>query len=140
MEIYLLFKGHPRFLNQLSQGLDIVSLAGEWLAATANTNMFTYEIAPVFIMMEHEVRFIERNTTKKQILTFLGFVFIMRKTESRISISQMSMAGRPDLEVPELSYGINSRMPSASVGIDLRFAPERGRFFVATQDLLPGNN
>ena len=64
----------------------------------------------------------------------------LRKTESRISISQMSMAGRPDLEVPELSYGINSRMPSASVGIDLRFAPERGRFFVATQDLLPGNN
>ena len=62
----------------------------------------------------------------------------LRKTESRISISQMSMAGRPDLEVPELSYGINSRMPSASVGIDLRFAPERGRFFVSTQDLLPG--
>jgi hypothetical protein len=49
------FSGHPRFLNQLSQGLDIVSMAGEWLAATANTNMFTYEIAPVFIMMEHEV-------------------------------------------------------------------------------------
>lgn len=49
------------------------------------------------------------------------------------------MAGRPDLEVPELSYGINSRMPSASVGIDLRFAPERGRFFVSTQDLLPGD-
>ena len=46
---------------------------------------------------------------------------------------------RPDLEVPELSYGINSRMPSASVGIDLRFVPEKGRFFVATQDLLPGN-
>ena len=30
-------------------------MAGEWLAATTNTNMFTYEIAPVFIMMEHEV-------------------------------------------------------------------------------------
>ena len=25
------------------------------MAATANANMFTYEIAPVFIMMEHEV-------------------------------------------------------------------------------------
>jgi len=45
--------GHPRFFNQLSTGLDIVSLAGEWLTATANTNMFTYEIAPVFILMEH---------------------------------------------------------------------------------------
>ena len=52
---YQVKTGHPRFMNQLSQGLDIVSMAGEWLAATANTNMFTYEIAPVFIMMEHEV-------------------------------------------------------------------------------------
>lgn len=52
---YQVKTGHPRFLNQLSQGLDIISMAGEWLAATANTNMFTYEIAPVFIMMEHEV-------------------------------------------------------------------------------------
>ncbi|XP_075067411.1 glutamate decarboxylase 1-like [Mixophyes fleayi] len=30
----------------------MVGLAGEWLTATANTNMFTYEIAPVFIIME----------------------------------------------------------------------------------------
>ena len=50
-----LLAGHPRFFNQLSCGLDITSLAGEWLTATANTNMFTYEIAPVFILMEHEV-------------------------------------------------------------------------------------
>ncbi|GLH07745.1 Glutamate decarboxylase [Gryllus bimaculatus] len=42
-------------MNQLSCGLDLVSLAGEWLTATANTNMFTYEIAPVFILMEHVV-------------------------------------------------------------------------------------
>ena len=49
----LKFSGHPRFFNQLSTGLDIVSLAGEWLTAAANTNMFTYEIAPVFILMEH---------------------------------------------------------------------------------------
>lgn len=44
--------GHPHFFNQLSCGLDLVSMAGEWLTATANTNMFTYEIAPVFILME----------------------------------------------------------------------------------------
>ncbi|KAG0427666.1 hypothetical protein HPB47_025295, partial [Ixodes persulcatus] len=47
--------GHPHFFNQLSSGLDIVSLAGEWLSAAANTNMFTYEIAPVFILMENVV-------------------------------------------------------------------------------------
>ncbi|XP_032821372.2 glutamate decarboxylase 1 [Petromyzon marinus] len=44
--------GHPRFFNQLSCGLDIIGLAGEWLTSTANTNMFTYEIAPVFVLME----------------------------------------------------------------------------------------
>lgn len=47
--------GHPRFLNQLTNGLDIISMAGEWLAATANSNMFTYEISPVFITMERAV-------------------------------------------------------------------------------------
>ncbi|XP_051997389.1 glutamate decarboxylase 1-like [Xyrauchen texanus] len=31
--------GHPRFFNQLSSGLDIIGLAGEWLTSTANTNM-----------------------------------------------------------------------------------------------------
>merc|ERR1712198_549138 len=51
---YQVKTGHPRFFNQLSCGLDITSLAGEWLTAAANTNMFTYEIAPVFILMEHE--------------------------------------------------------------------------------------
>jgi glutamate decarboxylase len=50
-----LFPGHPHFFNQLSCGLDLVSMAGEWLTATANTNMFTYEIAPVFILMENVV-------------------------------------------------------------------------------------
>ncbi|KAM9308276.1 glutamate decarboxylase 1-like [Gastrophryne carolinensis] len=43
---------HPRYFNQLSSGLDIVGLAGEWLTATANTNMFTFEVAPVFTIME----------------------------------------------------------------------------------------
>jgi len=33
-------EGHPRFFNQLSTGLDVVCLAGEWLTATANTNMW----------------------------------------------------------------------------------------------------
>ncbi|KAJ8337024.1 hypothetical protein SKAU_G00382440 [Synaphobranchus kaupii] len=47
--------GHPRFFNQLSSGLDIIGLAGEWLTSTANTNMFTFEISPVFILMEETV-------------------------------------------------------------------------------------
>lgn len=44
--------GHPRYMNQLSCGLETISMAAAWLTATANTNMFTYEIAPVFILME----------------------------------------------------------------------------------------
>ncbi|OCT76335.1 glutamate decarboxylase 1 isoform X1 [Xenopus laevis] len=52
---YSIKTGHPRYFNQLSSGLDIIGLAGEWLTATANTNMFTYEIAPVFIAMEEIV-------------------------------------------------------------------------------------
>ena len=47
--------GHPRFFNQLSQGLDIVSLAGEWVTATTNTNMFTFEIAPFYTLIEEIV-------------------------------------------------------------------------------------
>ncbi|XP_010601687.1 glutamate decarboxylase 1 [Fukomys damarensis] len=49
---YSVKTGHPRYFNQLSSGLDIIGLAGEWLTAAANTNMFTYEIAPVFTIME----------------------------------------------------------------------------------------
>ncbi|XP_031628558.1 glutamate decarboxylase isoform X1 [Contarinia nasturtii] len=52
---YQVRTGHPHFFNQLSCGLDVISMAGEWLTATANTNMFTYEIAPVFILMENVV-------------------------------------------------------------------------------------
>uniref|UniRef100_A0A671VMA6 Glutamate decarboxylase 3 n=1 Tax=Sparus aurata TaxID=8175 RepID=A0A671VMA6_SPAAU len=44
--------GHPRFFNQLSSGLDVIGTAAEWLISTANTNMFTYEVSPVFILME----------------------------------------------------------------------------------------
>ncbi|KAF0047449.1 hypothetical protein F2P81_001082 [Scophthalmus maximus] len=46
------FGRHPRFFNQLSSGLDVIGVAGEWLTSTANTNMFTYEVSPVFILME----------------------------------------------------------------------------------------
>ena len=37
------------------------------------------------------------------------------------------------LQVPELSFGHNPRLPSASSGIDLQFSPERGRYFIATR-------
>ncbi|XP_043922084.1 glutamate decarboxylase 2 [Protopterus annectens] len=49
---YAIKTGHPRYFNQLSTGLDMVGLAADWLTSTANTNMFTYEIAPVFVLLE----------------------------------------------------------------------------------------
>ncbi|KRY79588.1 Glutamate decarboxylase 1 [Trichinella pseudospiralis] len=52
---YQVRTGHPRFFNQLSTGLDLISMIGEWLTATVNTNMFTYEISPVFVLMEKEI-------------------------------------------------------------------------------------
>ncbi|CEF66150.1 Glutamate decarboxylase 1 [Strongyloides ratti] len=47
--------GHPRFFNQNFSGLDIICMAGEWATATTNTSMYTYEIAPIFSLMEKEI-------------------------------------------------------------------------------------
>ena len=47
--------GHPRFINQLTQGVDIVSLVGDVITSSINANMFTYEVAPVFNLMEESV-------------------------------------------------------------------------------------
>uniref|UniRef100_A0A8D0CEE7 Glutamate decarboxylase 1 n=1 Tax=Scleropages formosus TaxID=113540 RepID=A0A8D0CEE7_SCLFO len=48
--------GHPRFFNQLSSGLDIIGLAGEWLTSTANTNMkqlgFVYCQESIFLLLK----------------------------------------------------------------------------------------
>ncbi|CAB4057193.1 unnamed protein product [Lepeophtheirus salmonis] len=66
----------------------------------------------------------------------------LEKTTSQLSISNLSAsvtANKPDVEVPELTYGSNPRMPSASIVIDLRFSPEKGRYFVANRDLTPGD-
>uniref|UniRef100_A0A4X2L0U6 Cysteine sulfinic acid decarboxylase n=2 Tax=Vombatus ursinus TaxID=29139 RepID=A0A4X2L0U6_VOMUR len=46
---------HPRFFNQLFSGLDHHALAGRIITETLNTSQYTYEIAPVFVLMEEEV-------------------------------------------------------------------------------------
>ncbi|MCO4774160.1 MAG: hypothetical protein KDA24_29285, partial [Deltaproteobacteria bacterium] len=43
---------HPRFFNQNFAGADPVAVVGDWLIATLNTSAATYEMAPVFTMME----------------------------------------------------------------------------------------
>ncbi|XP_062248348.1 cysteine sulfinic acid decarboxylase isoform X2 [Platichthys flesus] len=52
---YSVKTSHPRFMNQLFGGVDYHSLAGQFLTESLNTNLFTYEVAPVFVLMETEV-------------------------------------------------------------------------------------
>uniref|UniRef100_A0A8P4KNN3 Cysteine sulfinic acid decarboxylase n=1 Tax=Dicentrarchus labrax TaxID=13489 RepID=A0A8P4KNN3_DICLA len=52
---YSIKTSHPRFFNQQFGGVDYHALAGRFLTETLNTNLFTYEVAPVFVLMETEV-------------------------------------------------------------------------------------
>ncbi|XP_009887716.1 PREDICTED: LOW QUALITY PROTEIN: cysteine sulfinic acid decarboxylase-like, partial [Charadrius vociferus] len=47
--------GHPRFFNQLFSGLDHHALVGRLITEALNTSQYTYEIAPVFVLMEEVV-------------------------------------------------------------------------------------
>jgi glutamate/tyrosine decarboxylase-like PLP-dependent enzyme len=46
---------HPRFANQNFAGADPIGVVGDWLGAALNTTGATYEVAPVFTLMEHAV-------------------------------------------------------------------------------------
>ncbi|KAK9502790.1 hypothetical protein O3M35_011496 [Rhynocoris fuscipes] len=52
---YSVNTGHPYFVNQLFSGLDPYGMAGQWVAATLNASVYTYEVAPVFTLMEETV-------------------------------------------------------------------------------------
>lgn len=45
---------HPHFYNQFYHGMDEMALGAAWLTETLNTNMHTYEVAPVFTVIEKE--------------------------------------------------------------------------------------
>jgi uncharacterized protein YrzB (UPF0473 family) len=52
---YSVKTGHPYFVNQLFSGVDPYALAGQWLTDALNPSVYTYEVAPVFILMEEMV-------------------------------------------------------------------------------------
>ncbi|NXN74555.1 CSAD decarboxylase, partial [Himantopus himantopus] len=52
---YSVRTGHPRFFNQLFSGLDHHALVGRLITEALNTSQYTYEIAPVFVLMEEVV-------------------------------------------------------------------------------------
>jgi glutamate/tyrosine decarboxylase-like PLP-dependent enzyme len=47
--------GSPRYFNQLWSGTDVACIIGEWISAVTNSSTYTYEVAPVYSLMEIEV-------------------------------------------------------------------------------------
>ena len=47
--------GHPYFLNQLFSSVDPYGLVGQCLSDALNPSVYTYEVAPLFTLMEEEV-------------------------------------------------------------------------------------
>lgn len=52
---YSVKTGHPYFVNQLFSCVDPYALAGQWLTDALNPSVYTYEVSPVFILMEEVV-------------------------------------------------------------------------------------
>ncbi|KAF4518130.1 hypothetical protein B566_EDAN004480 [Ephemera danica] len=52
---YSVKTGHPMFLNQLFSGLDPYGLAGQWVTDALNPSGYTFEVSPVFTVLEDVV-------------------------------------------------------------------------------------
>ncbi len=52
---YSMHTSHPRFVNQNFAGPDPISVVGDWLGAALNTTGATFEVAPVFTLMESAI-------------------------------------------------------------------------------------
>ncbi|RZF43142.1 hypothetical protein LSTR_LSTR012562 [Laodelphax striatellus] len=52
---YSVKPGHPYFVNQLFSSVDPYGLVGQWLGDALNPSVYTYEVAPVFTLMEETV-------------------------------------------------------------------------------------
>ncbi|KAG7196623.1 hypothetical protein KM043_015973 [Ampulex compressa] len=52
---YSIKTGHPHFVNQLYSSLDPYGLVAQWLTDALNPSVYTYEVSPVFTIMEEDV-------------------------------------------------------------------------------------
>lgn len=52
---YSVNTSHIHFFNQLFAQVDAIGVVGEWITSVINTSMYTYEVAPVFILVEEYV-------------------------------------------------------------------------------------
>ncbi len=55
VHVCVCIQGQPHFYNQLFTGIDEVGLLGQFITAATNTSMYTFEMAPVFSLIEAEV-------------------------------------------------------------------------------------
>lgn len=62
---YSVKTGHPYFANQLFSSLDPYGLVGQWLTDALNPSVYTYEVSPVFSLMEEVVL--------KEMRKFIGY-------------------------------------------------------------------
>ena len=70
---YSVKTSHPLFLNQLYSRADPVGIAADWISTATNTNAHTFEVAPVYTL-------IERSLIRK-ISSVIGGRFDSAKTE-----------------------------------------------------------
>ncbi|XP_011568918.3 cysteine sulfinic acid decarboxylase [Plutella xylostella] len=52
---YSVNTAHPYFVNQLFSAVDPYGLVAQWLTDALNPSVYTFEVAPVFTLMEEEV-------------------------------------------------------------------------------------
>uniref|UniRef100_H2ZUT1 Glutamate decarboxylase like 1 n=1 Tax=Latimeria chalumnae TaxID=7897 RepID=H2ZUT1_LATCH len=52
---YSVKTSHPRFYNQLYAGMDPYSLVARFVTEAVNPSVYTYEVSPVFVLMEEAV-------------------------------------------------------------------------------------
>lgn len=52
---YSVKTNHIQFHNQLYAGMDPFALAGTWISEALNTSQYTYEVGPIFTLMENEI-------------------------------------------------------------------------------------
>ncbi|XP_074261882.1 acidic amino acid decarboxylase GADL1 isoform X6 [Saimiri boliviensis] len=62
---YSVKTNHPRFFNQLYAGLDYYSLVARFMTEALNPSVYTYEVSPVFLLVEEAVL--------KKMIAFIGW-------------------------------------------------------------------
>ncbi|NXK46945.1 GADL1 decarboxylase, partial [Chauna torquata] len=62
---YSVKTSHPRFFNQLYAGIDYYSLVARFITEALNPSVYTYEVSPVFLLVEEAVI--------KKMIEFIGW-------------------------------------------------------------------